>query len=91
MILLLADSILLVFIMTGLGLCSQTILSKLFRTPLHSGLMGIFLTGLVTATIYFNILSFWLPVNCWSLIPLSIVSLVTLVRTGKKPLPFTSA
>lgn len=86
MVLLLADSFVLIFIMTGLGLFSQGLLSKVFRTPVHSGLMGIFLTGLVTATIYFNILSFWLPVNCWSLIPLSVVSLVTLVRTGKKPL-----
>jgi len=86
MVLLLTDSLILIFIMTGLGFCSLGILSKLFRTPVRSGLMGTFLTGLVTATIYFNLLSFWLPVNFWSLIPLAVISSITLRSVGKKTL-----
>jgi hypothetical protein len=39
-----------------------------------SDLPGVFLMGLILSTIYFNIISFWLPVNYLSLIPLLALS-----------------
>jgi hypothetical protein len=85
MFLLLTDALLFLMLMIGLGRCSQLVLSRLFSTPVYTGTMGLLLSGIVTSSIYFNLLSFWLPVNYWSLLPLAAVSLVYLFgrnRTG---------
>jgi len=77
MLLLLADSLLLIFITLSMGILAQHTLEKIFRTGLRSDLLGIFLLGLITSTIYFNILSLWWPVNYLSLIPLALLSGLT--------------
>ena len=70
MLLLTLDGILLLFITLGLGVLFKTGLEKLFRTPLHAGLLELFLTGLVFSTIYFNLVSYGRPVNYTCLLPL---------------------
>jgi hypothetical protein len=58
----------------NLGIFTRFLLEKLFRSPITTDLLGIFLLGLLFSSIYFNILSFWLPVNYFSLIPLALLS-----------------
>jgi len=70
------DSLLLTFITLSLGVFFLHILEKLFHTPLQSDLLGIFLLGIIVSTVYFNILSFWFPVNYLSLAPLLGLSLL---------------
>src|SRR5580692_8634486 len=74
MLLLLIDSLLLLFITLSLGIFTHYFLEKIFRTPVQTDLLGIFLLGIVASTLYFNILSFCWPVNYFSLIPLAILS-----------------
>jgi len=78
MLLLIADALLLLFICTGVGICMLICLQKLFRQPVHANSLGVILAGLVLLTIYFNLLSFWLPVNYISLLPPAIVSIYML-------------
>ncbi|HMH20718.1 MAG TPA: hypothetical protein VK563_03030 [Puia sp.] len=78
MLLLLADALLLVFITLSLGVLSVSGLEKLFGLPVPANILEIFLTGLIASGIYFNMLSFWLPVNFFTLIPLFILSLAVL-------------
>jgi hypothetical protein len=74
MLLLLIDALLLLFITTGLGMMSARGLEKLFGVAAQSDFLGIFLTGIITSSIYFNILSFFIPVNYLALIPLAAAS-----------------
>ena len=76
MLLLLADSLLLIFITLSLGIFVRHLLEKIFVITIQSDLLGIFLLGLAASTLYFNILSFWWPVNYLSLIPLGILSVL---------------
>lgn len=84
MILLLADSLLLIFITFSLGIFVCHPLEKIFNARIQSDLFGVFLLGLVASTFYFNILSFWLPVNYLSLIPLAGISLLVFRRNREK-------
>jgi hypothetical protein len=77
MLLLLTDSLLLLFITLSLGIFTHHILEKVFRVPVQTDLLGIFLLGIVASSFYFNVLSFWWPVNYFSLIPLAALSLLT--------------
>ncbi len=76
MLLLYIDALLLLLITINLGILVQNGLEKLFRITIQSDLLGTFLAGLIPSTIYFNIISFWLPVNYLSLIPLALISLL---------------
>src|SRR5882762_307191 len=78
------DALLLILITTSLGILLQNGLEKVFHVRIQSDLLGVFLTGLVGSTIYFNILSFWLPVNYLSLIPLAVGSLLIFWRNKEK-------
>jgi hypothetical protein len=80
MLLLSADSLLLFFITMNLGILSQKGLAKIFRCAITPGFLGIFLLGLIASSIYFNILSFWLPVNYLCLIPLTLLSGIVFLR-----------
>jgi hypothetical protein len=80
MILLCIDACILIFITTGLGVLLQKGLEKIFGTAIRSDLPGIFLLGLIPSTVYFNLLSFWLPVDYWSLPPLAALSLFSFFR-----------
>lgn len=75
MLLLFADSLLMIFVTISLGILGLAGLSKLFRGPISSDPLGLFLLGLILSTIYFNILSFWLPVNFLTLLPLLALSI----------------
>jgi hypothetical protein len=84
MLLLLAGSLLLLFITLSLGIFTRHLLEKIFHTAIQSDLLGIFLLGLIASTFYFNILSFWCPVNYLSLIPLTALSLLIALFLRKK-------
>lgn len=75
MLLILFDSLLMLFITLSLGILGKIVLSALFRVPVSSDPLGLFLLGLILSTVYFNMLSFWLPVNYWTLLPLLALSL----------------
>jgi len=77
MLLLFIDSLLLILLTSSLGILVVNGLQRLFRLRLQSDLLGIFLTGLIGSTIYFNIISFWWPVNYLSLLPLLALCLLT--------------
>ena len=70
MLLLTLDAILLLLITLCQGVLFKKGLEKLFRTPIESDLLGIFLAGLIFSTIYFSLVSFWWPVNYLCLLPL---------------------
>lgn len=74
MLLLGIDSLLLLFITLNLGILTLQVIGKIFRCVAEANILGILLAGLVTSTIYFNIVSLWLPVNYYSLLPLFTVA-----------------
>jgi hypothetical protein len=74
MLLILFDSLLMLFVTINLGILGIKGLSRLFRAPISSDPLGLFLMGLILSTVYFNLLSFWLPVNGWTLLPLLALS-----------------
>lgn len=80
MFLLLIDSFLLIFITLSLGIFTHYVLEYIFRTPVETDILGVFLLGLISSTFYFNVLSFWWPVNYLSLIPLVVLSLLICIR-----------
>jgi len=82
MLLTFIDALLVIFITLSIGLFTVRGLSQLLRTPLQTDLPGIFLSGLIFCTVYFSILSFWLPVNYLVLIPLAGISLFTMRRNA---------
>lgn len=77
MALLFIDSLLLILLTTSLGILVLRGLQRLFRLRLPSDLLGTFLAGLIGSTCYFNIISFWWPVNYFSLLPLLALCLLT--------------
>ena len=80
MVLLFAASLLLIFLTESLGMLTQKGLEKVLRVPIHTDLLGVFLMGLIASTVYFNIVSFWLPVNYLALLPLLIGSIFACSR-----------
>ncbi len=74
MILISLDSILLLFISAGTGIFILGLLRKIFKQPLYANSLGVILAGLVFQTVYYNLLSFWLPVNYVCLLPLFVLS-----------------
>lgn len=80
MILLLAVSLLLIFITLTLGIFTREILSRGFRTALPTDLLELFLLGLLLSSIYFHLLSFFLPTDYRSLLPLAILSIFVIWR-----------
>ncbi len=77
MLLLAVDALLLLYINAGTGICIIALLQKLFRQPVSANVLGTVLGGLTFSTVYFNTISFWLPVNYVSLIPLFILSSIS--------------
>jgi hypothetical protein len=76
MLLLLIDSLLLYCITTSLGIFALAGLNKLFRCTIQSDPLGVVLIGLSFSTIYFSIISFWRPLDYYSLVPLIVISLL---------------
>lgn len=76
MLLLGIDSVLLLFITLNLGIATLAVIGKVFRCVVEANMLGVLLAGLVTQTIYFNLVSFWWPVNYYSLLPLFIIACV---------------
>jgi len=68
MLILLLVSLLLIYLTLNMGILARELLSRLFRTPLQTDLLELFLMGLMLSSFYFNILSFRFPVNYRTLI-----------------------
>jgi len=81
MLLLLADALLLLFITFSLGDITKTFLSKWLKMSLQPSFIEVFLLGLVSSAVYFNLVSFVVPVNAWVLIPLLMISCLWQYRT----------
>lgn len=92
MLLLGIDSLLLLFITLNLGILTLAIIGKIFRCVAEANILGIMLAGLVTSTIYFNIVSFWWPVNYYCLLPLLVFAIATVFtnKTGAKEIIVTA-
>ena len=75
MLILLLVSLLLIYLTLNMGILARELLSRLFHTPLQTDLLELFLMGLMLSSFYFNMLSFWLPVNYWTLIPPALLSI----------------
>ncbi len=76
MLLLLLDSLLLIFITFSLGGISRALLSKWLMLDLQVSFMEVFLLGLMLSSVYFNLLSQIIPVNWLTLIPLILISII---------------
>lgn len=75
MLLLLIAAALQFFVSFNLGLFVQKGTARLLGISIQSDLLGTFLLGLIASTVYFNLFSFWLPVNYWTLLPLLAVAI----------------
>jgi len=79
MLLLTLDAILLLLITLCQGVLCKKLLEKLFGTPIETGVLGLFLAGLVFSTVYFSLVSFWWPANYICLLPLVAAQLLFFV------------
>lgn len=75
MILLAIASALLFFITSGTGILCVYVLKKFLRIDFTPNLFETFLLGLVSSFIFFNLLSFIIPINFLTLIPLFLLSI----------------
>jgi hypothetical protein len=91
MVLLGIDSLLLLFITVSLGIFTLALLEKFFKCPVDANPLGVFLAGLVISTVYFNMVSFWWPVNFYCLIPLFVVSCVVLTVYKQRRVSLTAS
>ena len=74
--LLLAIASILFFLCTySIGFYSKVLLEKIWQIKIEAGLVDVFLLGLLISFIYFNVLSFFVPLNEWVLIPFAFTSL----------------
>jgi len=79
MLLLLTDSLLLISITLALGIITREGLSFVFRARISADILELFLLGLLTSSIYFNLVSFWLPVDYRSLLPLGLLGIAGMI------------
>ncbi len=91
MILTAIDSLLLLYITAGLGILMLALLQKIFRQPVEANILGVVLAGLMSSTVYFNLVSFWLPVNYVTLIPLFALSSFIFLKNKKGTAQFLSS
>ena len=84
MLLLLTDGFLLLFLTLSIGDIARALLEKMFRCRIQSDPLGILLLGLMLSSFYFNLFSFWLPVNQFALIPLAVISAGWLSRRERR-------
>jgi hypothetical protein len=84
MLLLLTDGFLLIFLTLSIGDIARALLEKMFRCRIPSDPLGILLLGLMLSSFYFNLFSFWLPVNQFALIPLAVISAGWLYRYERR-------
>jgi len=91
MILLSLDSILLLFISAGTGIFMLGLLQKIFKQPVYANTLGVILAGLVFQTVYYNLISFWFPVNYVCLLPLFILSVCIFWQNKTRSADFTTS
>src|SRR5450432_2356518 len=75
MILLAIASLLLFFVTYFTGISTVNFLKKFLSLNISINFFEIFLFGLITCYVYFNLLSFFIPVNYLTLIPLLLLSI----------------
>jgi len=83
MLLLVLTSLLLLFITWGLGIFTGNVLSRVYGVKAVTGLPGIFICGLIFSAVYFQLLSFIMPVNYFTLLPLACLSGYILSRNSR--------
>jgi len=90
MVLLGIDSLLLLYITSGLGIFMLTFLQRIFKHPAEANTLGVVLLGLIFSTFYFSLVSFWFPVNYFCLIPLLALSSFSFIKNteGRKKFSF---
>ncbi len=76
MLLLLLDSLLLVFITFSLGSISRFLLCKWLKLEIQASILEVFLLGLIFSSAYFSLLSQIIAVNYLTLIPLLLISII---------------
>ncbi len=79
MILLTLDSLLLFFIVFFTGVGTTRLLNRFFIFQLSAGFFEIFLLGLLSCFVYFNLLSFFCAIDYKTLLPLLPVSIAGLI------------
>ena len=84
MLLLLTVGFLLTFLTLSIGDLARALLERMFRCQIQSDPLGILLLGLMLSSIYFNLFSFWLPVDQFALIPLAVISAGWLSRPERR-------
>ena len=80
MILLTVDSCLLFFITFFAGIAAEKCLNKFFAVYLVTNFLETFLLGLSATCIYFNLVSFVVPVNYMVLLPLLLPGVIILIK-----------
>jgi len=80
MILLAIISCLLFFATYFTGIFIKNVLDKYFLTAIEANFFEIFLFGLMTSFIYFNLLSFFIPVNYLTVLPLLLLAIFTFLK-----------
>ena len=70
MLLLLAATVLLIFSSLSIGIVIHRLLEKTFGAQLPCDLFCLLLLGVMTSTVYFDLISLWFPADWRSLIPL---------------------
>jgi len=84
MLLLLMACILMLSLTFLIGGLTLDMLERIFGKKIRADLMGIFLLGILFSACYFNILSFWWPVNYLVLIPLAGIAAVWIFLNKEK-------
>lgn len=85
MIVLLVASLLLLAVTWLFGLGTLQLLNRLFKQQITANHFDIFLLGLMTSFLCFNMVSFWAPVNTASLAVLIPFLLIALIAIRKNP------
>lgn len=91
MLLLAADSLLLLFITWCTGYAGTGLLRKVTGAGFTAGFLDIFLTGLLFCFIWFNLVSFFAPVNYISLLPLLLLAVIVFAQTAARQAFFRGA
>jgi hypothetical protein len=80
MLLLAIDSLLFFFFTYSLGYFFVEGITKVFGRDLKTGILEYLLLGMMVSFVYFNLVSFFLPANYLTLIPLALVAICFLLK-----------
>jgi len=84
MLLLAADSFLLFFITYFTGMACISLLKKITGNDFIAGFFDTFLAGLMTCFTWFNLVSFFAPVNYIALLPLLVIAIIVFAKRATR-------